>query len=1180
MITQEEFDKKVIEKVTADVEKYLKWGKKQRIIITGGLGYIGSELCRIYSGESRYKDIIVIDNRFLSARVQQLSNWGIQFLHGDIRDKEFMKKALEGADICYHLASITDVAYTKKHETEEKELLITDVGINGLQNVLEYIPKECKLLFPSSHTVYDGLQTTMFGVTEEDTPQPALMYSGMKVESERIIRGNTDNYIIVRLASVYGLSEDNMRINIMPNLFSKITSQDGIISLFSGGVQFKSLANVVDVARAMKHLIESTHTGTYHISNENVTIKEVAQICKEVNPKVTLIETDDEIPNLGYTLSNKKLLGTGFKFLYNIKDSIREMVTSWSYKNTSTPDEYIIRGGKEYRDQRGIISNYELPEPINLIGYIESIKGSVRANHYHPIQEQKCLLLMGRYVSVTKDLSYPDTPVEYKIIRAGDIAVIRPNVAHTMVFLQDSVFLNLVRGEREHENYGITHTISYQLVDEQLRDTIMSTYTHCCRACKGTHLKPVIDLGMSPLANNLLDSKDQHIEMFPLEVEYCPKCHNCQLSTVVPAEKMFDNYLYVSSTSQVFRKHFEDAADQYIKEFNLTSESLVLDIGSNDGVFLRPLQQRGIRVVGIEPAKNICKMTYESGIPTIEGYFNQQSAQVVYDQYGSPDIITASNVFAHADDLIGIIQTVFSLLKEKGVFIIEVQYLVDTMRDLTFDNIYHEHVNYWSVTSLNNFFNRLGYSMFHVEHIDTHGGSIRCYIDRDSADDGSVEQYLTKEEQKGIKDYGTYIQFRNQVEHLKKTVQENIQLLKAKYQSICAYGSPAKATTALNYFGITGKDIMYTIEDNTLKVGKYIPGVDIPIVDHTYGPNTPPDICIVLAWNFFDPIVKSHQYMVDRGTQFISIKDIEIPEMPVLDTKVTELVGSPITGKVYDCFMFFNELDTLEMRLNIHDPLVDYFVICEAAVTHSGIKREPLFEKNKERYSKFLHKIKYILLDTIPDNFTELPTVEEYTDRDKAHNKIIGWYNSSDYVDKNNLGHCREWYQRDSMIKELVGCNDDDVILMSELDEICNPDTLQGILNNFDPTRIYGTRQNSYYYYINLLKEKHWVGCRVASYKKFCEYRTSTFRHFRDIIVANGGWHFSYQGSIDQIKQKMLSYCHYVEEDSVAIQELQDNVNTFTDPFGRDGKLKRFEIDSSFPQYILDNIDRYKHMII
>ena len=278
-------------------------------------------------------------------------------------------------------------------------------------------------------------------------------------------------------------------------------------------------------------------------------------------------------------LSNQKLLSAGFSFLYNIEDSIKEMIQNWSKKDMRTELEYTVQGGKEYLDERGKISNYELTEPINLIGYIESKMGTVRANHYHPIQEQKCLLVKGKYVSVVEDLADPKAQVHTQLIQEGDIAVIKPNVAHTMVFLEDSIFLNLVRGEREHENYGVTHTIPHILVDEKFRQEIMSHYSSVDRAGKKGNLRPVISLGMSPLANNLLDSADQPDELYPLEMMYCPESHNCQLSYVVPAGKMFDHYLYVSSTAKSFRDHFEQAAEQYIKEFNLNSDPLVEDIG-------------------------------------------------------------------------------------------------------------------------------------------------------------------------------------------------------------------------------------------------------------------------------------------------------------------------------------------------------------------------------------------------------------------------------------------------------------------------------------------------------------------------------------------------------------------------------------------------------------------------
>lgn len=449
-----------------------------KIYITGGLGYIGSVLCQLYSGKTRFNDITVIDNRFISERVKQLRDWGINFIQGSILDKEFINNIVKDADIVVHLAGITDVAYVKTQETPEKDKLIFDTAIKGTQNILYSIPATCKLLFPSSHVLYEGLKETSFNITEEVPVSTVLTYAKCKYENELEIKHSGKKYIIFRLGSVYGYSTDTMRIGIMPNLFSSMASQDKTIKLFSGGVQYKSLVSVLDVARCMKFMAESSiENQTFHLTNENLSVKEVANICKKYNPNLEIVSTKDEIPNLGYTLSNAKLLKTGFQFLYNIDNSIKEMITNWSKKPANPDLEYIIKGGKEYIDDRGKISNYELPEPINLIGYIESKAKTVRANHYHPIQEQKCLLVKGKYVSVVKDLAKIDAPVEIRIINVGDIAIIKPNVAHAMVFLEDSIFLNLVRGEREHENYGVTHTISYPLVDETLKNTLLDKYS-------------------------------------------------------------------------------------------------------------------------------------------------------------------------------------------------------------------------------------------------------------------------------------------------------------------------------------------------------------------------------------------------------------------------------------------------------------------------------------------------------------------------------------------------------------------------------------------------------------------------------------------------------------------------------------------------------------------------------
>ena len=452
--------------------------KKQKIIITGGLGYIGTELCKLYSGETRYKNIIVTDNRFISERVKQLRDWGFAFVQSDLLNPEAMRDLVNDADIVYHFAGVTDVAYTKTESNQEKDKQIKDIAIIGTNNILNAISNDCKIVFPSTHVVYEGFDRTKFDISEDVEPCPVLTYSKCKVQNENDIKSSGKKYIILRLGSVYGYSSDTMRINIMPNLFSKMASQNQQIKLFCGGVQRKSLVSVFDTARCFKFMGESNIINeTFHLTNESATVREVAEICKKYQPEIKLIDTKDEIPNLGYTLSNKKLLSTGFKFLYSLEECLKDMVLNWSKRDINPELEFIIKGQKEFIDERGKISNYELTEPINLIGYIESKAHTVRANHYHPIQEQKCLLVKGKYISVIKDLANAQADIEIRIINAGDIAVIKPNVAHTMVFLEDSIFLNLVRGEREHENYGVTHTIPYTLVDNNLRLKLIEQYS-------------------------------------------------------------------------------------------------------------------------------------------------------------------------------------------------------------------------------------------------------------------------------------------------------------------------------------------------------------------------------------------------------------------------------------------------------------------------------------------------------------------------------------------------------------------------------------------------------------------------------------------------------------------------------------------------------------------------------
>ena len=577
------------------------------------------------------------------------------------------------------------------------------------------------------------------------------------------------------------------------------------------------------------------------------------------------------MPNLGFSLSNKKLLNTGFEFLYNLNQNIKEMIQKWSQQDLIKELEYVRDGSNLFVDNRGSISNHELTEPINLIGMIESKKGTIRANHYHPQKEQKCLFTKGQIIEIFQDIINPNAPKITQVVNAGQLSIIKPNVAHTMVFTKDTTFLNLVRGERNHENYGTTHTIKHIFVDEKEKKLLLGSYKFDCRSCGNINLKRVVSLGYQPLANNLINNKNEKCDLYPLDVNYCNKCHNCQLSVSVDPKKMFANYLYTSSTSKVFRDHFVNAAKKYSNELKLNKKkSYIIDIGSNDGVALKPFLELGFKdVLGIEPAKNLAKLANKNKIKTFNGFLEKKNLKKIKK---NADLILASNVFAHSDKLKEMAECMFSMLGKNGTIVIEVQYLMNTLKDLTFDNIYHEHYNYWSLTSLINFFNHFDAKIFRSEKVDTHGGSIRIYVKKEKKIkiETSVKKMLKEEEKFGIKNFKTYEKFGKKVYEIRENVLKNIKKLKDKNKTIIGYGAPAKATTALNFFGIS-KEINFIVEDNKLKHNKFIPGVKIPIV-HKSKIKNKNNTLLVLAWNFYKDIKKNNSKLSDN---FINIKDLE-----------------------------------------------------------------------------------------------------------------------------------------------------------------------------------------------------------------------------------------------------------------------------------------------------------------
>lgn len=394
-----------------------------------------------------------------------------------------------------------------------------------------------------------------------------------------------------------------------------------------------------------------------------------------------------------------------------------------------------------------------------------------------------------------------------------------------------------------------------------------------CRVCKQKNLTKVLTLGPTPLANAFLSKKQVDIDesFFPLDVYFCNNCSFLQLGHVVSPEVLFNDYVYVSSTSKVFISHFEKFAKDIYKRFKLNSKSLVIDVGSNDGILLKPFKQLGTSVLGIEPAKHIAEVTRRQGIDTIPEFFSVKLAQKIVKEKGKTKIITANNVFAHIDDLDEVIKGLKILLDKKGVFIIEAPYLIDFLEKRYFDLVYHEHLSYWSVSSLITLFKRFNMEIFDVEKVEAHGGSIRVFVGIKGVfkKEKNVEVFLNLEKKAKLRDKKTYLDYARKVSENKIELLSLLNSLKSQGKRIAAYGAPAKGNTLLNFFSIGTEILDYVVDDSSWKQGLYTPGKRIPVVSSKKMYEDKPDYMLILAWNFAQSIIEMHERYKAMGGKFI-----------------------------------------------------------------------------------------------------------------------------------------------------------------------------------------------------------------------------------------------------------------------------------------------------------------------
>jgi len=403
-----------------------------------------------------------------------------------------------------------------------------------------------------------------------------------------------------------------------------------------------------------------------------------------------------------------------------------------------------------------------------------------------------------------------------------------------------------------------------------------------CLGCSAKLPDPFLDLGEMPPANAYIApaNKGKEETLYKLAVSYCPRCHLVQITHRVDPEFLFGDYLYFTSFSDAFLRHTEVMAEKLTKRFTLDSNSLVMEIGSNDGCLLNFFQKKGIPILGIEPAENIAKVANEKGIPTMDIFFGSNSVNKILREKGQADIIIGNNVLAHVPLINDFLLSVNNCLKPTGSAVFEFPYLKDLMEHTEFDTIYHEHVFYYSLSAAKILAERAGLELYEATWQGIHGGSVRVFLQKEKQYDIShnVKQMLFEEEKYGITDESLYNNFGEKVEKLRTKLVQLLRELKKEGKTIAAYGAAAKGNTLLNYTGIDNRVIDFVVDRSTYKQGLLLPGTRIPILHQDELLDRMPDYCLILAWNFVEEILSQQDAYRKRGGKFI----IPIPEILVM----------------------------------------------------------------------------------------------------------------------------------------------------------------------------------------------------------------------------------------------------------------------------------------------------------